>query len=68
MGTHGVSYLFPSPDLVRSDEAGLTQLILLVQLFFLSQTVLVLGLQRGNAALHCCQLIFCIIQDALGRS
>lgn len=63
-----LSYVFPLPDLVCPDEAGLTQLILLVQLVFLGQTFFILGLQRGNATLHFCKLFFGIIQDTLGGS
>lgn len=69
MGTREVLYyLFSPTDLVCPDEAGLTKLKLLVQLIFLSHTVLVLGLQRSNAILHCFQLLFGIIQDPLGCS
>lgn len=57
----------PPSDLLCSDEAGLTQLILVVQLFFLSHTVLELGLQSGSATLHCCKLLFGIIQDAFSH-
>lgn len=61
-----LSYPISIPDLACSDETSLTQLILAVQLIFLRQTVLVLGLQSGNAALYRCQLFFGIIQDTLG--
>ena len=57
----------PPSDLLCLDEAGLTQLILFIQLFFLSHTLMELGLQRGSATLHCCQLLFGIIQDAFSH-
>ena len=53
------------PYLIRAYESALTLLTLELEVFLLAHTVVVLGLQRGDALLHLVQPLFGLLQDPL---